>query len=378
MAINKGREMVIDRREIKSALREVLDEQSQAGIQPIIIPPLKEEPIRIGDEVRDEPCISTSEAIDHFFEKKEDSRLKLSTKQTNLKRLKPFTATFEFLPLNGSAIRKQFLSRYNGLSPRYQRNVYDVLVDFYHTIMPKYRLPCNPMDEIGRPQVNGSSVSVPHPLNSKWLPDLICAAETDTELAALHTELGAGWRPCEFMRIKTIDVREALYREDLIILVHGKEREELTPLLPETLEVLSRLTPSNLGDHELIIRSRRVRAGVHQPMGMKAHTTLIHGLYQKAGVPPSFVPYDLRDTFGSLVLKHSKDWFLTERLMRHILPGEGKKYFRYPLEQVCEELVRFSPLRQGKQAPYVQTTATQGGVVSSGEGGTRTPTPCGT
>jgi len=122
--------MEIITRELKKAIREALDEQSQAGIQPIIIPPLKEEPIRIGDEVRDEPCISTSEAIDHFFEKKEDSRLKLSTKQTNLKRLKPFTATFEFLPLNGSAIRKQFLSRYNGLSPRYQRNVYDVLVDF--------------------------------------------------------------------------------------------------------------------------------------------------------------------------------------------------------------------------------------------------------
>ena len=205
--------------------------------------------------------------------------------------------------------------------------------------------------------------------------DLCRRAETDTELAALHIELGAGWRPCEFMRIKTIDVREALYREDPLILVHGKERDELTPLLPETLEVLSRLTPSYLGDQELIIRSRRIRAGVHQPMGMKAHTILIHGLYQRARVPPSFVPYDLRDTFGSLVLKHSKDWFLTERLMRHILPGEGKKYFRFPPEQMCEDLAQFSPLRQVNQAPYIQTTATQGGTVSSGEGGTRTPTP---
>lgn len=284
--------MVLSTREIKKALKEVLAEENAAGINPIVIPPLREETIRIGGEVRDDPCISTSEAIGRFSEIKRDSRLKVSTEQTNLKRLKPFVATFEFLPLDGGAIRKQFLSRYNGLSPRYQRNVYDVLVDFYKTIMPIYRLPCNPMDEIGRPRVNGSSGSAPHPLNSKWLPGLMLAAETDTELAALHTEYGAGWRPCEFMRIKTIDVREALYREDPLILVHGKERDELTPLLPETLEVFSRLTPANLGDHELIIRSRRIRAGAPQPMGMKAHTTLIYGLYQRAGVPSSFIPYD--------------------------------------------------------------------------------------
>ena len=367
--------MEITIEDIRKTVKEVLAEENAAGINPMIIPPLQEEPIRIGDEVRDEPCVSTSEAIDLFSEIKRNSRLKDSTEKTNLKRLKPFAAKFEFLPLDSDTIRTQFLIYYTKLSPRYHRNVYDVLVDFYKTIMPKYRLPCNPMDEIGRPQVNQSSGSEPHPLNSKWLPGLMRAAETVTELAALHTEYGAGWRPCEFMRIKTIDVREALYREDPLILVHGKERDELTPLLPETLGVFSRLTPSNLGDHELIIRSRRVRAGVHQPMGMKAHTTLIYGLYQRAGVPPSFIPYDLRDTFGSLVLKHSKDWFLTERLMRHILPGEGKKYFRYPLDQMCKELDRFSPLRQGQQAPYVQTTATQGGTVSSGEGGTRTPTP---
>jgi len=77
--------MVISSQKLKKAVKEALDEQNEAGIQPIVIPPLKEEPIRIGDEVRDEPCISTSEAIDHFFEIKEDSRLKSSTKQTNFK-----------------------------------------------------------------------------------------------------------------------------------------------------------------------------------------------------------------------------------------------------------------------------------------------------
>jgi len=368
--IKKEDKMEVSTQEMKKAIREVLAEENVVGINPMVIPPLREEPIRISDEVRDEPCVSTLEAIGLFSEIKRDSRLKDSTEKTSLKRLKPFAAKFEFLPLDSDTIRTQFLIYYTNLSPRYHRNVYDVLVDFYKTIMPKYHLPCNPMDEIGRPQVNGSRGSEPHPLNSKWLPGLMRAAETDTELAALHTEYGAGWRPVEFMRIKAIDVREALYCENPLILVHGKERDEQTTLLPETLELLSQLTPSNLDDHELIIRSRRVRSGVRQPMGAKAHTTLIYGLYQRAGIPATFVPYDLRDTFASLVLQYSRDWFLTERLMRHILPGEGKRYARYPKDQLCDDLQRFSPMRRIQKAPPIQSTTTQGGTSSSGAEGT--------
>ena len=98
--------MLISTQELKNALKEVLVEENKEWVQPIVIPPLREEPIGIGDEVRDEPRIPTSEAIDRFSEKKRDSRLKASTEQTNLKRLKPFVATFEFLPLDDDAIRK--------------------------------------------------------------------------------------------------------------------------------------------------------------------------------------------------------------------------------------------------------------------------------
>ena len=333
------------------------------------------------EQASDEPRICTSEAVDRFFEIKADLRLKASTEQTNRKRLKPFAAEFEFIPLDGDTIRKRYLSCFDKLSPRYQRNIYDMLTDFYKTIIPKYHLPLNPMTEIRRPQLNGNGATQPHPLNSKWLPKLMRVAETETEVVSLHTELGAGWRPVEFMRIKAIDVREALYREHPLILVHGKERDELTPLLPETLELLRRLTPSNLGDHELIIRSRRVRSGVPQPMGAKAHTTLIYGLYQRADIPAGFIPYDLRDTFASMVYEASGDWWLMERLMRHVLEGEGKKYARYPFDKLCPDLERFSPLRQIQQGahyhePPVHVNNRQGGVKLSGEGGTRTPMHC--
>jgi integrase len=176
---------------------------------------------------------------------------------------------------------------------------------------------------------------LPHSLNKKWLKSLMNAAETDTELAALYGELGSGLRPVEYLHQEAIDVREAPYREFPPILVHGKERDELRPMLSEELELLSHLTPSNLRHHKLVIRSRRVLGGVRQPMGAKAHTTRIYGIFKRACVPAGFIPYDLRDTFGSLVYRNCKDWFLTERLMRHVLPGEGKKYIEYPLDQLC-------------------------------------------
>jgi len=97
------------------------------------------------------------------------------------------------------------------------------------------------------------------------------------------------------------------------------------------MELLFHLTPSSLVDHERIIRNKH-----QQAMGEKAITDLIYGLYKRAGIPnglhSEFIPYDLRDTFGSLVLRWSRDYWLTERLMRHNMPGEGKKYFQYPLD----------------------------------------------
>ena len=76
-------------------------------------------------------------------------------------------------------------------------------------------------------------------------------------LSARFSERGIR-RPCAYLRIEVVDVREALYREGSIILCHDKERTELAPILPETLHLLSQLTSLNLHDHDLIIRSRRV------------------------------------------------------------------------------------------------------------------------
>jgi len=66
-----------------------------------------------------EPCIPTSEAIHLFSELKADKGLKENTEKTNRKRLKPFAATFTFLPLDDDTIRQRFLKYYKTRSPRY-------------------------------------------------------------------------------------------------------------------------------------------------------------------------------------------------------------------------------------------------------------------
>jgi site-specific recombinase XerC len=294
------------------------------------------------------PKILTSEAIAYFFEVKSDKSLKQSSLETYHKRLNSYNAAFEFLPLDTDVIRRGYWSRYEHMSVRYKQAVHDLLIEFYSVIKRHYALPFNPWDEIGRPDGNGNPT--PHPLNSQWLAKLMSGVETDYELAVLHMGLGAGWRPQEYRYISALDVRQALDRElPVIFCSHGKERPELTPLLPETLKILARLAPASVADHDLVLRSRRFRHGAFEPMGEKAALDLVYGLYRRAGIPTGikngFTPYDLRDTFATEVYKVSRSWDLMERLLRHKEKGQGRAYARYPLEQLCEDLSKYSPLR---------------------------------
>ncbi|MDP2731033.1 MAG: hypothetical protein Q8O55_11220, partial [Dehalococcoidales bacterium] len=87
---------------------------------------------------------------------------------------------------------------------------------------------------------------------------LIKTPEIYIEKAGLEILLGHGWRPVEVRRIKAKDVRKA---KDSIIWCHGKERDEFTPILSETLDLLNVLTPGTLADDSEIFRSTRVRNG---------------------------------------------------------------------------------------------------------------------
>ena len=68
---------------------------------------------------------------------------------------------------------------------------------------------------------------------------------TATERAVWELTFVYGWRQIEVRRITGGDVRSI---RDGIIFCHGKEREEYTPLLPETQEILQQLAGGLSGD----------------------------------------------------------------------------------------------------------------------------------
>jgi len=107
------------------------------------------------------------------------------------------------------------------------------------------------------------------------------------------------------------------------ILCRGKEREEYTPLLPETQELLQQLT-GTLSDEEPVIRSRRIRAGMTQPLGADGISQLIQRLFQRSGL--DYKGHDLRRTFCTLVREASGDEFLAMRLARDTIPGVNDRY----------------------------------------------------
>ncbi len=173
---------------------------------------------------------------------------------------------------------------------------------------------------------------------------------------------GHGWRQIEVRRITAGDVRSI---RDGIIWCRGKEREEYTPLLPETEELLRQLV-GTLSDDEPIIRSTRIRAGITQPLGEDGMSQLIQQLLGRSGI--KYQGHDLRRTFCTLAREVSGDEFLAMRLARDIIPGVNNRYINAPLAKLRESLIRYSPLRLIRQEVKAGEN-----LVETGE--SRTPRP---
>ena len=173
---------------------------------------------------------------------------------------------------------------------------------------------------------------------------------------------GHGWRQIEVRRITAGDVRSI---RDGIIWCRGKEREEYTPLLSETEELLKQLV-GTLSDDEPIIRSTRMQAGMTQPLGEDGMSQLIQRLFARSSI--KYLGHDLRRTFCTLVREASGDEFLAMRLARDIIPGVNNRYINAPTAKLRESLIRYSPLWLIKEEVKAAES-----LVETGEG--RTPRP---
>ena len=160
-------------------------------------------------------------------------------------------------------------------------------------------------------------------------------SDSREETVVAHLLLGHGWRQFETTQVQAGEVRKV---EAGVIWCHGKEREEYTPLLPETLEAMRPLAAGKT-DGDSILHGRR--KGRRSPLGSEGIRNMVRRLYQRAQIE-GFTGHDLRRTFGSLVADASGDTLLAEKLLRHVLPGVADRYIVRDLPPLLE---KWSPVR---------------------------------
>jgi site-specific recombinase XerD len=166
--------------------------------------------------------------LGHFIKNK---RAKESTPATYKKRLLLFKQRFFCLPENPEAII-DYLTRFDGESGRHRRNQQDLLNMLYEHAIRRFSLPKNPVAELESPSVKRKPVRT---LSLEQVRALDSTPQNLQERTALDLFPGHGWRQIE---IKQVQAKDVAAIEHQMILCHGKEREELAPLLPETEERL--------------------------------------------------------------------------------------------------------------------------------------------
>ncbi len=301
--------------------------------------------------------LRTQVVVDSFIRHKQYKGVKEETIRTYRKHLRRFVKQFLVLPLENEIIM-DYLNRSSGGTGRYKRNQHDLLNMLYKHASRFFGVQKNPFNTMERPIVTQKPIQTLSPEQAYKVDSVV---HTITERAVWELTFGHGWRQIEVRRITAGDVRSI---SDGLIWCRGKEREETTPLLPETQKLLQQLA-DKLSDDEPIIRSTRRRAGVTQPLGADGMSQLIQRFSSRSGI--KYKGHDLRRTFCTLVREASGDEFLAMRLARDKIPGVNDRYINAHPAKLRESLLRYSPLRLIKQVQAGEN------LVETGE--SRTPRP---
>ena len=147
----------------------------------------------------------------------------------------------------------------------------------YEHAVKRFGLHHNPMSELERTLVSLK------PIRTSALDQvriLLTGAQDPAEQAALELLLGHGWRQIEVRRVTAGDIQAIANN---LIEVHGKERRELTPVLPETVEVLKKLA-EGLKPPTRFSLPAAYAAGSREPLGEDGMRDLIKRLLERAGI----------------------------------------------------------------------------------------------
>jgi len=251
-----------------------------------------------------------------------------------------------------------YVCQHTGGTGRYKRNQHDLLNLLYKHAVRFFGVSENPFDNLERPTITHKPIRT---LSLAEVGKVDKVIETVTERVVWELLVGHGWRQIEVRRITAGDVRSI---SDGVIRCRGKEREESTPLLPETQDLLEELAV-NLSDDEAVIRSTRIRGGTTQPLGADGILQLIQRLFKRAGI--KYQGRDLRRTFCTIASESSGDEFLAMRLAGDKIPGVNDRYINTNPIKLRESLLKHSPVSLLRLKQAGET------LVEAGE--SRTPRP---
>lgn len=345
--------MALTNTDIKRIKQALTEENIAGGIQPTIIPPPADQSIKIDAPVK------TQDVIDSLLLHKKHEGARDSTHKTYFKRLSRFAKAFPVLPLETEVII-DYLDQFNNGTKRYKRNLQDLLNMLYKHALLFFDVPQNPLENLKRPKVTKKPIKT---LSLQEACKVNSVIYTTAERVAWELTFGHGWRQVEVRRITAGDVRSM---RDGIIWCRGKERDEDTPLLPGTQELLQQLA-ATLPDEEPVIRSTRIRSGMTQPLGEDGMRQLIQRFLMRPNLNYKYTGHDLRRSFCTLVREASGDEFLAMRLARDKIPGVSDRYINATPAKLRESLLKYSPIRLIKQMRTGES------LVETGE--SRTPRP---
>jgi len=320
-----------------------------------------------GQYVQPHASVPTEAVIESLLRHKEYKGVKDGTVRTYKKHLNRFAKQFPTLPLETNIVM-EYLGRFKGETGRHKRNQHDLLNILYKHASRSFGILENPLDNLERPIIYHKAIRTLS-IEEAYIVDSV--VNTITERAVWEMTFGHGWRQIEVRRITGGDVHSI---RDGIIWCRGKERNEHTPLLPETQELLQQLA-GTLSDEEPIIRSRRIRAGTTQPLGADGISQLIQGLFHRSGL--DYKGHDLRRTFCTLVSEASGNENLAMRLARDKVDPLKDRYINVDPVKLRENLIKYSPLRliSPKRTAQAGEKPTQAGEFMVETGESRTPRP---
>lgn len=271
--------------------------------------------------------VSTIEIIDKFLAAKRAGGLSEASIQSYGDTLRVFAKYYPTLPTTPEQI-EEYLSRFKPDKPT-ARDAFIVIRLLYKWGAERLGLP-NPMTKLTKPRFR---TKTPDRLTDTQAKALLDAIRTDRERALVYCFLGLGLRRSEAERLNIGDIGEDT------ILVHGKERVEPMPLIPEIREALLKVAGGREPNEAVFVGQR----GRLTP-DMLAYN--IKQLFIRAGISGvKRSPHTLRHTRGALTAAKGLDSYSSRRLLRHANTTMTDLYSQLNLDELRAKEERFNPLR---------------------------------